>query len=290
MIKVFLLNIIGWLRSLVNKNTDLRYAGKEHIHNVNKKIEDLRAQRNVIAGRGIGLERKQKELSDKAKRAAQAVKDWAAKGDEARRDRAYAEYQQFALQEKDVIVQLQNMEKELSILDASIHRLESDSGKAEDNLNTAAAQQQLGRASEGVEDIHDLLNKGPLSDVIKESQSQADTAEARRRQRVQNDNSDLYATDPGIPSMADLLGNTVPVQERTIKDETVRQELGYQEPVRVPTRVQERATDWANEVHVTPASTPSYSQSHHRNDDSHHSNNNDGGGSTTSDSSPSSSD
>lgn len=285
MIKVFLLNIIGWLRSLVNKNTDLRYAGKEHIHNVNKKIEDLRAQRNVIAGRGIGLERKQKELSDKAKRAAQAVKDWAAKGDEARRDRAYAEYQQFALQEKDVIVQLQNMEKELSILDASIHRLESDSGKAEDNLNTAAAQQQLGRAAEGVEDIHDLLNKGPLSDVIKESQSQADTAEARRRQRVQNDNSDLYATDPDIPSMADLLGNTVPVHERTIKDETIRQELSYQEPVRVPTRVQERA----NEVHVSSASTPSYSQSHHRNDDSHYSNNDGGGSSSTSDSSPSSS-
>lgn len=290
MLKVMLLNIIGWFRSLVNKNTDLRYAGKEHIHNVNKKIEDLRAQRNVIAGRGIGLERKQKELSDKAKRAAEAVKNWASKGDEVRRDRAYTEYQQFALQEKDTIAQLKKMESELAVLDASIHRLESDSGKAEDNLNSAAAQQQLGRAAEGVEDIHDLLNKGPLSDVIKESQSQADTAEARRRQREQNDNSDLYATDPGIPSMDDLLGNTVPVQTRTVKDETVRQELSYHEPVRVPTRVQERANDWANEVHVSPAPAPSYAHSH-RNDDSHHSNNNDGGGSsTTSDSSPSSSD
>lgn len=267
MIKVFLLNIIGWLRSLVNKNTDLRYAGKEHIHNVNKKIEDLRAQRNVIAGRGISLERKQKELNDKARRSVQAVKDWNAKGDIVKRDRAYKEYQQFEIQERDVASQLLQVGKDVTELDAAIHRLESDSGKAEDNLNTAAAQQQLGRAAEGVEDIHDLLNKGPLSDVIKESQSQADIAEARRRQRVQNDNSDLYATDPNIPSMADLLGNTVPVHERTIKDETVRQELGYQEPVRVPTRVQERANDWANDVHASGG----------------------GGTSSTSDSSPSSS-
>lgn len=281
MIKVFLLNIIGWLRSLVNKNTDLRYAGKEHIHNVNKKIEDLRAQRNVIAGRGVGLERKQKELSDKSKRAAQAVKDWAARGDNEKRDRAYAEYQQFALQEKDVLAQLAKMEDEVATLDASINRLESDSGKAEDNLNSAAAQQHLGRAAEGVEDIHDLLNKGPLSDVIKESQSQADIAEARRRQRVQNDNSDLYATDPGIPSLDDLLGN---VPARTVKDETVRHELGYQEPVRVPSRVEERNNDWANEMRVSPS--PSY----HRNDDSHQSSGYEGGSSSSSDSSTSSSD
>lgn len=289
MFKVMLLNIIGWFRSLVNKNTDLRYAGKEHIHNVNKKIEDLRAQRNVIAGRGIGLERKQKEAGDKAKRAAQAVKDWAAKGDTARRDRAYAEYQQFALQEKDAITQLEKMGIEIKELDDAIYRLESDSGKAEDNLNTAAAQQQLGRAAEGVEDIHDLLNKGPLSDVIKESQQQADVAEARRRQRVQNDNSDLYATDPGIPSLDDLLGNTASAQPRTVRDETVRQELGYQEPVRVPQRVEERSQEWANEVRISQS--PTQSHSHHRNDDSHHSNNNyDGGSSTTTDSSPSSSD
>lgn len=50
-----LYTIMGWLRTMFNRNTDLRYAGKEHIHRIGSDIGDIKSQRDTLVGQGIIL-------------------------------------------------------------------------------------------------------------------------------------------------------------------------------------------------------------------------------------------
>lgn len=287
MLKVIYLNIVGWLRSFINKNTDIRQAGKEHIHEVNSRIQELRNRRNQVAARGINAEREMRNASNKADAAKAAVKEWNIRNDIARRDRAYQDYIAAENRRREMEQQYFIIMQQVADLDNSINRLESDSGKAEDNINFAAAQQEQGKAAESVENIHDLLRSGQLSDVIKESQERADLAEARRQSRVGSDNADIYNYQQSVPSMDDLLGNSKRA-EVTVRDETVCQELPKPTDTswqtrRSPDESQLSVRDMINH-HETKNhraheetrhndTTPShnYSPSHSHHNDSHHS-------------------
>lgn len=281
MLKVIYLNIVGWLRSFINKNTDIRQAGKEHIYEVNARIQALRNNRNQVAARGINAEREMRNASNKADAAKAAVKEWNSRNDIARRDRAYQDYIAAENRRREMEQQYFIIMQQVADLDNSINRLESDSGKAEDNINFAAAQQEQGKAAESVENIHDLLRSGQLSDVIKESQERADLAEARRQSRVGSDNADIYNYQQSVPSMDDLLGNSKRV-EVTVRDETVRQELpkpidtSWQQrrsPDESQPSVRETINHRAHEETRHHDTTPShsYSPSHSHHNDTHHS-------------------
>lgn len=228
MVKTIWLSIVGWLRKFVSRNTDIGLAGKEHIRNTQKKIEDLRAERNRIAGNGIGLERKRDELIKGVAEAKAAVQKWHSVGDESRKQRAYNDYVQRQKDLNTTLEQYTLVENQVMDLDAAIRQLETDSDAAEISIDRAASQQKYARAAEKVEDLHDLLTtNNPLSDAIKESENMGNIAEARRRTRVQNDNSDLY-TDVSVDSLDAILGETK-VAQRTVHDETVRPALSAPE-------------------------------------------------------------
>ena len=58
---------MGWLRTMFNRNTDLRYAGKEHIHRIGSDIGDIKSQRDTLVVQGIVLSidiKAQKETVD----------------------------------------------------------------------------------------------------------------------------------------------------------------------------------------------------------------------------------
>ena len=93
MFKGIALTVKGWLRGKTESATDLRYAGREHIHNVKQSIEVVRDQRNDVAAKGILLEGRITTLEEQVAKDIDAVKHWNAAGDEDRKTRAYATYQ-----------------------------------------------------------------------------------------------------------------------------------------------------------------------------------------------------
>ena len=50
MLKALWLTILGWFRTKVEEGTDLRYAGKEQFARNEAGIENVRKQRNSLAG------------------------------------------------------------------------------------------------------------------------------------------------------------------------------------------------------------------------------------------------
>lgn len=210
MLKGLLLTILGWFGKKADQATDLRYAGREHIRQVKNSIENVRAQRNEVAGRGILLENDIDELEKKVQAYKEAVTYHHESGNEAKKQKAYRAYtaEQTKLNKANADLE-ENLEL-VAGLDEQLDILEQDTNEAKDSLHKAATQQMVGRAARSVEGIHKDLRSGPLAGAIEESKLGAATAEAARLSRKANDNSDVlaYKTQAGVMSMDDLLSHT----------------------------------------------------------------------------------
>ncbi len=85
MLKGIALTIKGWFRGQAEAATDLRYAGREHIHEVKQGIEQVRDQRNEVAAKGILLEGRIATLEEQVANDIEAVRHWDAVGDEGKK-------------------------------------------------------------------------------------------------------------------------------------------------------------------------------------------------------------
>lgn len=220
MFKSLALSIKGFLRGKVEEATDLRHASKEHFHQINGSIEEVRAERNRIAGRGILLEKEIENLEATVEKTLQAVRHWAAVGNIEFRDRSHAEYTRAQTELNQKKSDLTDIQDQVSSLDAQIKQLENDTNAAKNNIGKAATRQTVARATNKVENIHDNLRAGPLSGVVETANESAAYAEARRRERNANDNSDLFAyqTANNVLSLDEILRNgssTTPLQNST---------------------------------------------------------------------------
>lgn len=207
--KGILLTIMGWFNKKADQATDLRYAGREHIRRVNNSIEEVRAQYNEVAGHGILLENEIKEHEKKVAEYEDAVRHHNSTGDAEKRDKAYRLYtaEQGRLTEKR-----HALEETITLADdlkEQIRTLEQDTEEAKGTLRKAATQQVVGRATSKVEGIHKDLRSGPLAGAIEESRNIGATAEAARRARKENSDSDVlgYRKGGDVKSLDDLLGS-----------------------------------------------------------------------------------
>lgn len=248
MLKGIALTIKGWFRGQAEAATDLRYAGREHIHEVKQGIEVVRDQRNEVAAKGILLEGRIATLEEQVAKDIEAVKHWNAAGDEAKKTRAYTAYQQNQKQLDKLIADKTDIENQVADLDAQILRLENDTEEASDDLTKAATQQVLGKAATKVESVHKNIKSGPLAGAIERSKEQGAKAEAQRRQRTAGDNSDLYSfqQNNNVLSMDELLGNNKPqVEDKPV--EGVRGKTAHMVHV--------------DEAPFQPSTTPTYESS-----------------------------
>lgn len=212
MLKGLLLTILGWFGKKADQATDLRYAGREHIRQVKNSIEEVRAQRNEVAGGGILLENEIADLERRVQHFADAVRHHDASGNTVNKDKAYRGYVAEEIKLNKARADLEENIVMVAELDEQIYILEQDTEEAKDSIQKAANQQMVGRAARKVEGVHKNLRSGPLSGAIEESKIGAATAEAARRSRKENDNSDVlaYRTEVGVMSMDDLLGKAEP--------------------------------------------------------------------------------
>lgn len=237
MFKGIALTVKGWFRKQAEEATDLRYAGREHIHNVNQSIEDVRAQRNEVAGKGIILEERIATLETKVQQGIAAVKHWASVGDEEKKQRSYVAYQKDQQQLDKLKKDLTDITDQVTDLDARILQLENDTEEARDDLDKAATQQMLGRASTKVESVHKNIKSGPLAGAINRSKEQGATAEAARRARTSADNRDLYVFDQGanVLSLDAILGDSPKVEDSPVRGKKATQQYVDESPYHTPT-------------------------------------------------------
>ena len=206
MFKTLWLQLKGSLRKAVNENTNLSVAGKEHIHEITESIEDVRAQRNRLAGSHLLLNKQIKTSEDALKEAKTAYRHWNAQGDKDKEDRAYAIYETEHAKLEDLKTQASGIQVSIIKLDKDIVKLESETNKAKTKLDTAASVQKAGQAKAAVESIHSNLNKGPLSGAIEAAELMEATAEATQQERKGKDNSDVLNINANGPlSREDLL-------------------------------------------------------------------------------------
>ena len=206
MLKTLWLQLKGKIRQTVNENTDLRIAGQEHIQEITESIENVRAQRNRLAGSHLLLVKKIKTSEEALKEAKAAYRHWNAQGDKEKEDRAYAIYETEHATLEDLKTQEAGIQASITKLDKDIVNLESETNKAKTKLDTAASVQKAGQAKASVEAIHSNLNKGPLSGAIEAAELMEATAEATQQERKGKDNSDVLNIKANGPlSREDLL-------------------------------------------------------------------------------------
>lgn len=206
MLKTLWLQLKGKIRQTVNENTDLRIAGQEHIQEITESIENVRAQRNRLAGSHLLLVKKIKTSEEALKEAKAAYRHWNAQGDKEKEDRAYAIYETEHATLEDLKTQEAGIQASITKLDKDIVKLESETNKAKTKLDTAASVQKAGQAKASVEAIHSSLNKGPLSGAIEAAELMEATAEATQQERKGKDNSDVLNIKANGPlSREDLL-------------------------------------------------------------------------------------
>ena len=206
MLKTLWLQLKGKIRQTVNENTDLRIAGQEHIQEITESIENVRAQRNRLAGSHLLLVKKIKTSEEALKEAKAAYRHWNAQGDKEKEDRAYAIYETEHATLEDLKTQEAGIQASITKLDKDIVKLESETNKAKTKLDTAASVQKAGQAKASVEAIHSNLNKGPLSGAIEAAELMEATAEATQQERKGKDNSDVLNIKANGPlSREDLL-------------------------------------------------------------------------------------
>lgn len=209
MLKGLFLTIKGWFNKKAEEATDLRLAGREHIRGVKRSIEEVRDQRNTVSGRGIVLENEIKALDITINSLADAVRHWAAEGDEEKKQRSYDEYSRVQQRRNRMQEDLDKIIDDVAQLDAEIQNLTDDTEQVQNDLHRAATAQVVGRASQKVEGIHKDLRAGALGGAIETVKETAATAEAARRARKADDKSDLldYKQKAGVKSIDELLGN-----------------------------------------------------------------------------------
>lgn len=206
MFKTLWLQIKGSLRKTVNENTDLSVAGQEHIHEINNSIEDVRAQRNRMAGEHLLLNKKIDAAKAEVQKAKDAYRHWNKEGNKENEDRAYAIYETEHAKLQDLEMQAKGIQAHIFKLDKDIIKLESETSKAKSQLNVAASVQKAGRAKASVEAIHTNINKGPLAGAIESAELMEATAEATQQERKGKDNSDILNISANGPlSREDLL-------------------------------------------------------------------------------------
>lgn len=205
MFKALWLQIKGSLRKAINDNTDLSVAGKEHIYAINQSIEDVRTERNRLAGSHLLLIKQISSTKVKLQEAKDAVRHWNKEGNKDSEDQAYAIYQTEHNALQDLETQASNLQTNITKLDNDITKLESEVNKAKTQLNTAASTQKAGQAKAAVEAIHTNLNKGPLSGVIESAELLEATAEATQQERNGKDNSSVLNINSTALSREDLL-------------------------------------------------------------------------------------
>ena len=81
MLKSLWLSILGWFRTKAEENVDLRYAGKEQFARNEASIENVRKQRNSLAGDHLLLKKRIAETSTKVDEATTAFQHWTDDGD-----------------------------------------------------------------------------------------------------------------------------------------------------------------------------------------------------------------
>lgn len=204
MLKALLLSIRGFFRKKVEENTDLRYAGREHIRDVNVAIQNLRDQRNLVAGTALVSSNRASDLKTRMDTAADAVRHWDKNQDPVRKAEAYAVYSETKPRYDAQVETLKQQETTVKNLDAKIAELENDTLAAKNQLEQAATTQQMARTSAQVETIHVDLSNGPLAGVIETAELQNATATAAMEQRKKQDRSDVLNINRSIPSMDDL--------------------------------------------------------------------------------------
>lgn len=205
MLKTLWLQIKGFLRQFINSNTDLRVAGQEHIYSINQDIENVRIQRNRLAGSHLLLTKKVESTKIEVQKAKEAVRHWNTVGDKVLEDRAYEIYTTEFNKLKDLETQVINLQSNIDKLDANISMLENETNKAKTQLDTAASVQQAGRAKSAVEAIHFNINKGPLSGAIESAELLEATAEATQLERKSKDNSAVLNINSDGPLSRDAL-------------------------------------------------------------------------------------
>lgn len=208
MLKSLWLSILGWFRTKAEANTDLRYAGKEQFARNEAAIENVRKQRNSIAGDHLLLKKKIAETSAKVDEATTAFQHWTNEQDQEKADKAYGIYEKEFAQLSELQAEEKDLANQIVNLDQQIEDLEDGNRKAKNQVKKAATTQQVGKANAAIESIHSDINSGPLAGAIDAAEHMSATAEATKQARLAKDNSDvLNITKPKALSREELLNN-----------------------------------------------------------------------------------
>lgn len=197
---------MGWFRTLLNRNTDLRYAGKEHIHQIGNDIGQIKNQRDALVGQGIVLSNDIEKQQNLVTEFLDAVKHHKDTGNEELKNKAYKEYVTAQTKLNSLTQREQTIQKQIDTLNTQIDTLEASKDTVKDTLSEAANVQLVGKTMTKVEDVHTNLAEGPLAGAIEESKLMAATAEGKRRAREANDNSDVlaYKTPSNVKSIDEI--------------------------------------------------------------------------------------
>ncbi len=206
-LKALLLSVLGFLRIKSNNAVDLRYAGAEQKARNRQRISEVKDSINSLSARGIGYENDIKKLEKQVADAKQAVKDHNAAGNNELKNKAYALYTEAQTKLDRVRADEAELRQQVTDLKAELGNLEEAAQEAENQLTQAANRQVVGRAKTSIESLHSDIKNGPLADVIEQSDFNNNKAEALRRDRMENDNSDVFAykKQTKVDSMDDIL-------------------------------------------------------------------------------------
>lgn len=210
MLKSLWLTIMGWLRITAAKNTNLEYAGKEQIHQTRQDIEKLRTQRNQIAAKGVGVERRLKQAQLDTAKAKEAVQHWHTVGDSVKKQEAYDLYVKNAKETDVQQLSLAEYTRQVADLDNKIKELENVIDAAERKIGSAAATQSHARAANKAEDIHDRFNDGgDLALATQLAEESSDMASVRSNTRKSKETPDVfsYQQQSNVVSLDELLGD-----------------------------------------------------------------------------------
>lgn len=221
------LSLKNKFRNVASANTDIAGAGREHIHNVEMDIRELINKRDEIAADGELLRNEIAKEKENLDRLRAAVKHWSGV-DEAKMQRAYAEFQAVESKIKIMDKRLADIHSRVSKIDSDIARIRSAKDGLRDNLADAAIIQASGRVSAGIENVHTDIQSGPLASAIEYAKRNEAIATASRTRREGENNEDLFEFEQATgTSLADILGEvstarghtraTTPVDESPVQ-------------------------------------------------------------------------
>lgn len=206
MLKALWLSILGWFRTKAEEGTDLRYAGKEQFSRNQASIENVRKQRNSLAGDHLLLKKSITKTSTAVDEATAAFQKWTAEENKEMADRAYAIYEKEFAQLEELTAEENDLAGLIISLDKQIEDLEDDNRKVKNQIKKAATTQQVGKATAAIESLHSEINNGALAGAISTAEHMSATAEATKMARQAKDNSDvLNIAKPKALSREDLM-------------------------------------------------------------------------------------